>query len=285
MTLLRSTLSRRSLRWRHQPPREEQRSVGLRRWCARSALPRNGGRGGNKFSVLVNHLKNKKMNKKVSVTFLLLAILFTVCLIASNLFATKVFALGSLTLPGAVVIFPLSYILNDCFTEVWGYRKARLVIWSAFAMNFFVAITGQLVALLPGASFWDGAEHFNYVFSLAPKVAFASLLAFLAGSTLNSLVLSKMKVASSGKGFSFRAILSSLAGELLDSLIFMPIVFWGTPLRALAMMMFAQVTFKVCYEIVILPVTALVVKALKKSEGIDEYDVNISYNPFRITDL
>ena len=243
------------------------------------------GAGGNKFSVLVNHLKNKKMNKKVSVTFLLLAILFTVCLIASNLFATKVFALGSLTLPGAVVIFPLSYILNDCFTEVWGYRKARLVIWSAFAMNFFVAITGQLVALLPGASFWDGAEHFNYVFSLAPKVAFASLLAFLAGSTLNSLVLSKMKVASSGKGFSFRAILSSLAGELLDSLIFMPIVFWGTPLRALAMMMLAQVTFKVCYEIVILPVTALVVKALKKSEGIDEYDVNISYNPFRITDL
>ena len=243
------------------------------------------GAGGNKFSVLVNHLKNKKMNKKVSVTFLLLAILFTVCLIASNLFATKVFALGSLTLPGAVVIFPLSYILNDCFTEVWGYRKARLVIWTAFAMNFFVAVTGQLVALLPGASFWDGAEHFNYVFSLAPKVALASLLAFLAGSTLNSLVLSKMKVATSGKGFSVRAILSSLAGELLDSLIFMPIVFWGTPLRALAMMMLAQVTFKVCYEIVILPVTAAVVKALKKSEGVDEYDVNISYNPFRITDL
>ena len=243
------------------------------------------GAGGNRFSVLVNHLKNKKMNKKVSVTFLLLAILFTVCLIASNLFATKVFALGSLTLPGAVVIFPLSYILNDCFTEVWGYRKARLVIWTAFEMNFFVAVTGQLVAFLPGASFWDGAEHFNYVFSLAPKVALASLLAFLAGSTLNSLVLSKMKVATSGKGFSVRAILSSLAGELLDSLIFMPIVFWGTPLRALAMMMLAQVTFKVCYEIVILPVTAAVVKALKKSEGVDEYDVNISYNPFRITDL
>ena len=97
------------------------------------------------------------MNKKVSVTFMLMSILFTVCLIASNLFATKVFALGNITLPGAVVIFPLSYILNDCFTEVWGYRKARLVIWTAFAMNFFVAVAGQLVALLPGASFWDGA--------------------------------------------------------------------------------------------------------------------------------
>ena len=216
---------------------------------------------------------------------MMLAILFTVCLIASNLFATKVFALGSITLPGAVVIFPISYILNDCFTEVWGYRKARLVIWTAFAMNFFVAITGQLVAMLPAASFWNGADHFNYVFNMAPRVAFASLLAFLAGSTLNAFVISKMKVATEGKGFSFRAILSSIAGEGLDSLIFMPIVFWGTDVKSLAMMMAAQVSFKVCYEIVILPVTALVVKALKRSEGIDTFDRNISYNPFKIADI
>ena len=102
-----------------------------------------------------------------------MAILFVVCLIASNLFATKVFALGSITLPGAVVIFPLSYILNDCIAEVWGYKKARLVIWTAFVMNFFVALVGQGVALLPAASFWDGGEHFNFVFNMAPKVAFA----------------------------------------------------------------------------------------------------------------
>ena len=225
------------------------------------------------------------MKNKVSVVFMMLAILFTVCLIASNLFATKVFALGSITLPGAVVIFPISYILNDCFTEVWGYRKARLVIWTAFAMNFFVAITGQLVAMLPAASFWNGADHFNYVFNMAPRVAFASLLAFLAGSTLNAFVISKMKVATEGKGFSFRAILSSIAGEGLDSLIFMPIVFWGTDVKSLAMMMAAQVSFKVCYEIVILPVTAVVVKALKRSEGIDTFDRNISYNPFKIADI
>ena len=86
------------------------------------------------------------MNKKVSVVFMLMAVLFIVCLIASNLFATKVFAMGSITLPGAVIIFPISYILNDCFAEVWGYRKARLVIWTAFAMNFFVAIMGQIVS-------------------------------------------------------------------------------------------------------------------------------------------
>lgn len=224
-------------------------------------------------------------DNKVSVMFMMLAVLFIVCLIASNLFATKVFALGSITLPGAVVIFPISYILNDCFTEVWGYRKARLVIWAAFAMNFFVAVVGQLVAMLPAASFWDGAAHFNYVFDMAPRVAFASLLAFLAGSTMNSFVVSRMKVATAGRGFSIRAVVSSIAGELLDSLIFMPIVFWGADIKSLATMMLAQVSFKVCYEIVVLPVTVQVVKALKRYEGIDTFDENISYNPFRISDI
>ena len=225
------------------------------------------------------------MNKKVSVVFMLMAVLFIVCLIASNLFATKVFALGSVTLPGAVVIFPISYILNDCFAEVWGYRKARLVIWTAFAMNFFVAIMGQIVSWLPAASFWDGGEHFNYVFSMAPRVAFASLLAFLAGSTMNAFVMSRMKIATKGKGFSGRAIVSSVAGELLDSLIFMPIAFWGADIKSLSTMLVAQVSFKVCYEIVILPVTIQVVKALKRHEGIDTFDENISYNPFKVADI
>ena len=225
------------------------------------------------------------MNKKVSVMFMLMAVLFIVCLIASNLFATKVFAMGSITLPGAVIIFPISYILNDCFAEVWGYRKTRLVIWTAFAMNFFVALMGQVVSWLPAASFWDGAEHFNYVFSMAPRVAFASLLAFLSGSTMNAYVMSKMKIATKGKGFTWRAILSSVAGECLDSLIFMPIVFWGAGVKSLMMMAAAQVTFKVCYEIVILPVTVRVIKALKRYEGIDTFDENISYNPFKIADI
>ena len=225
------------------------------------------------------------MNKKVSVMFMLMAVLFIVCLIASNLFATKVFAMGSITLPGAVIIFPISYILNDCFAEVWGYRKTRLVIWTAFAMNFFVALMGQVVSWLPAASFWDGAEHFNYVFSMAPRVAFASLLAFLSGSTMNAFVMSKMKIATKGKGFTWRAILSSVAGECLDSLIFMPIVFWGAGVKSLLMMAAAQVTFKVCYEIVILPVTIRVIKALKRYEGVDTFDENISYNPFKIADI
>ncbi len=226
------------------------------------------------------------MKEKYSTTFLLMAVAFTVCLITSNLFATKIFSLGwGINLPGAVIIFPISYILNDCLTEVWGYRKARLVIWTAFLANLLVVLLGQLVVWLPSASFWDGGEHFDYMFNMAPRVAFASLLAFLAGSTMNALVMSKMKIADKGRRFGLRAILSSLAGEVLDSMIFMPIAFFGTPMKVLGTMMLFQVSFKVIYEIVILPVTSLVVRKVKESEGVDTFDEGISYNLFKIKDI
>ena len=226
------------------------------------------------------------MKEKYSTTFLLMAVAFTVCLITSNLFATKVFHLGwNINLPVAVIIFPISYILNDCIAEVWGFRRARFVIWLAFAANIFVVLVGQLVVWLPAASFWDGGEHFDYMFNMAPRVAFASLLAFLAGSTLNAFVMSKMKVADQGRRFGVRAILSSVAGELLDSLIFMPIAFFGSPVKMLATMMVFQVSFKLVYEIVILPLTSYVVRRVKASEGIDVFDQGISYNPFKLSDI
>ena len=225
------------------------------------------------------------MKNKYSTVFLLMAVLFVVCLIASNLFATKVISLWGINLPGAVIIFPVSYIINDCICEVWGFRKARLVIWTAFAMNAFVVLLGQLLVWMPAASFWDGAPHFDYMFNMAPRVVTASLLAFLIGSTINSLVMSKKKIADKGRRFGVRAILSSLAGEFADSLVFMPIAFWGTPVQTLLWMMLAQVSFKVLYEIIILPVTAKVVQKVKAYEGVDTFDEGISYNPFKITDV
>ena len=207
------------------------------------------------------------MNNSYSKAFVCLAALFVVCLITSNLFATKVFALGPFTLPAAVIIFPISYILNDCFTEVWGYKKAMLVIWLGFALNAFVALMGQLAVWLPGASFWAGGDHFDFVFRMAPRVVIASLLAFLVGSTVNALVMKTMKEVDGERRFGVRAILSSVAGEFADSLIFMPVVFIGTPWRTLGIMMLVQVSFKVLYEIVILPVTAMVVRKLKKYES------------------
>ena len=225
------------------------------------------------------------MKEKFSANFLVMAVMFTVCLITSNLFASKIISLWGVNLPGAVIVFPISYILNDCIAEVWGYRKARLVIWMAFLMNFLVVLLGQALVWLPAADFWDGAPHFNYMFTLAPRVAFASLLAFVVGSNLNAWVMSRMKVADEGRRFWLRAIVSSLVGELGDSLIFMPIAFWGTPLRTLALMMLAQVSFKVLYEIVVLPLTSRVVAKVKAAEGEDVYDRNISYNPFKIRDI
>ena len=221
----------------------------------------------------------------LSVPFVLMAIVFNVCLIASNLFETKVFEAGPLALTGGVLIFPVSYIINDCMVEVWGYRKARLVIWTGFAMNFFVVVMAQIVRLLPAADFWDGGEHFDYIFALAPRVTLASLLAFLSGSTVNAWIMSIMKVSSGGRRFSVRAVVSSVCGETVDSLIFFPIAFWGIGWDNMLRLMVLQIVLKTVYEIVILPVTAIVVRSVKKYEGTDTFDRGISYNPFRITDI
>ncbi len=221
----------------------------------------------------------------LSVPFMLMAIIFNVCLIASNLFETKLFMAGSVALTGGVIIFPVSYIINDCLVEVWGYRKARLVIWTGFAMNFFVVAMAQIVRLLPAAPFWDGGPHFDYIFAMAPRVTLASLLAFLSGSTVNAWIMSRMKVASKGKRFSVRAIVSSIGGETVDSIIFFPIAFWGIGITEMLTLMATQIVLKTLYEVIILPVTNIVVKKVKEYEGTDTFDENISYNPFRISDI
>ena len=205
------------------------------------------------------------MKEKVSVPFMLLGILFNVCLIAANLLETKVIQIGSLTVTAGLLVFPISYIINDCIAEVWGFKKARLIIWSGFAMNFFVVALGLIAVAIPAAPFWEGEEHFDFVFGMAPRIVAASLMAFLVGSFLNAYVMSKMKVASRGRHFSARAILSTLAGETADSLIFFPVAFGGIiAWRELLIMMCIQIILKSMYEVIILPVTIRVVKAIKK---------------------
>lgn len=223
---------------------------------------------------------------KVSVPFMLLGILFCVCLIASNLLETKVVQLWGVTATAGLIVFPISYIINDCIAEVWGFKKARLIIWSGFAMNFLVIGFAQLAVLLPAAPFWEGEEGFNFVFGMAPRIAVASLTAFLVGSFLNAYVMSRMKVASGGKNFSLRTIVSTLAGESADSLIFFPIAFGGLiPVRELLIMIVTQAVLKSLYEVIILPVTIQVVKYIKKVDGSDVYDEHISYNVLKIKDI
>ncbi len=217
---------------------------------------------------------------------MLFGILFNVCLITANLLETKVLSLWGITLTAGLLVFPISYIINDCMVEVWGYRKARLVIWSGFAMNVFVVSMGQLAVLLPGAPFWEGAESFNFVFGMAPRIVVASLLAFLAGSFLNAYVMSRMKLRDGARRFSWRAIASTIVGETADSLIFFPIAFGGlVSMNELLHMMLVQIFLKTFYEIVALPITNVVVRRVKRLDGSDVYDDGISYNILKIKDL
>ena len=224
----------------------------------------------------------------LSVTFVVLAVTFCVCLITSNLFVPRLWRVGNtwMQLSGAVVIFPISYIINDLLTEVYGYRKAMKVIWMGFAMSAFVALAAGLVSILPAPIDPENivvADSFNHLFGLIARTTAASLLAFILGSHMNAWVLSTMKIATKGKGFGWRAVASSIVGELSDSVIFYPLAFIGSmPFKTILSIIVTQVTVKTLYEVIILPVTAMISRKLKAKEGIDTFDYDIKYNPFKI---
>ena len=226
------------------------------------------------------------MKKTVSVLFMFAGILFAICLLISNILATKIILIGSWAAPAGVLIFPIAYIINDVIVEVWGYQKARLIIWSGFAVNLLAAIFFTLAIVVPAAPFWQNQAAFSTILGSTPRIIIASLLAYLTGSFLNAFVMSKVKVLMKGKDFSVRAILSTLVGEAADSFIFIVIAFAGNlPFNVLIGMIFTQATIKTIYEIVILPFTILVVNWVKKVEGVDTFDESISYNPFSINQI
>lgn len=226
------------------------------------------------------------MKRSVSVLFMLAGILFAICLLISNILATKIILIGSWAAPAGVLIFPIAYIVNDVIVEVWGYRKARLIIWSGFAVNLLAVLFFTLAIAMPAAPFWQNQSAFNTILGSTPRIIIASLMAYLTGSFLNAMVMSKIKVLMKGKNFSLRAILSTLVGEAADSMIFIAIAFAGNlPIQVLIGMIFTQATLKTVYEIIILPFTIMVVKWVKKVEGIDTYDKSVSYNPFLINQV
>lgn len=224
--------------------------------------------------------------KTVSLSLMLMGIVFCVSLIASNLLETKIIQVGPFALTAGFLVFPVSYIINDCIAEVWGFRKVRLIIWLGFLMNFFVVALGNIAVALPAAPFWEGEEHFNFVFGLAPRIGLASLLAFLVGSFLNAWVMSRMKLKSGGRHFSLRAVVSTLVGEGADSLIFFPIAFVGIiGMEDMLRLMAVQIVGKTLYEIAVLPITIRVVKFVKRYESTDIYDNDVSYNILKVKDL
>ena len=228
----------------------------------------------------------KATKKQVSVLFMLFSMLFCVCLITANVLETKQMAFGPISITGGLIVFPVSYIINDCVCEVWGYRKTRLLIWLGFCMNVLFVMFGALCDAIPGASYWDNEAGFHAIFGLAPRIAAASFVAFVVGSFANAYVMSRMKVSSQGKNFSLRAIMSTIFGETADSLIFFPLALGGVvPTEELPVLILSQIVLKTLHEIIVLPITIQVVKYTKRHEGLDEYDKDINYNIFSVNNI
>lgn len=223
------------------------------------------------------------MKNKVSVLFMLTGILFAACLLLSNILASKIMMIGSWSAPAGVLIFPLAYIINDVLVEVWGYQKARVIIWAGFGVNVLAVLFFTLAISVTAAPFWQNQEAFATILGSTPRIVAASMLAYLLGSFLNAYVMSKFKVLTKGKGFSIRAIVSTLIGEGADSMIFISIAFAGIfPVKVILGMILTQALLKTVYEIAVLPLTIWTVNKVKKIEGIDTFDYAVSYNPFRL---
>ena len=220
-----------------------------------------------------------KDNKAVSKLFLIITVVYVTCLLLSNLVAGKMWAVTSnITLPAAVILFPIPYIFGDIFTEVYGFKNARIIIWLGFACSFFAVGVYMITIGLPHPDFWTNQEAYATVLGTTPRVAAASFIGYLFGEFSNSMVLSKLKVMTGGKKLWVRTILSTLVGEGFDSVIFVTVSFWGTMENAtLLQMIFFQYLFKVCYEIIFTPATYAIVNWIKTKEEMDTFDYNVKY--------
>lgn len=229
---------------------------------------------------LITTLKTS-MNKKYSPTYLFLSLLFATCLIVANIVEQKLITIGPFEATAGLLIFPISYVVNDLIAEVWGYRAIRTIIWYGFLMNFIAVAIFRLAIILPSSENFTNQEAFSFVMGNTLRLTIASFIAFLTGSFLNAYIMSKMKIAQAGRGFSLRAIVSTLGGEGADSLVFFSIAFSGIiPLKSLILLILTQTAMKTFYEIIILPLTTQIVKFVKKHEQTNIFDNDISYNPF-----
>lgn len=210
------------------------------------------------------------MKKTISKTQLVLTVLSVTALLVSNILSAKQFLLPfGITMTGAVIVFPITYILSDLFSEVYGYKWSRLTCYLGFAMNIFMVIAFEIAIATPAPDYWLNQEAFETVLGSTPRILAASLTAFVIGDLVNDKVFRRMKAKHEGmKGFAGRAIVSSFCGEVVDSAIFIPLAFIGTmPFKTLLIMGVTQVSIKVAYEIIIIPVTTKLTKKVAEKEA------------------
>ena len=217
---------------------------------------------------------------------------FVAILICSNLIgAAKLVQFSSLSIGGwelgvfgaGIIFFPLSYVLGDVLTEVYGYARARRVVWAGFAAVLFMAFMAWVVVAMPPAPGWEGQSAYEEVFGLTPRIVLASVIAFWAGELSNAFVMARMKVWSSGKHLWQRTIGSTVVGQGVDSLLFYPIAFLGywTTSQVITVLI-TNYVLKVLWEALLTPVTYKVVASLKRAEGVDVYDKDTNFTPFSV---
>ncbi|MBN2307083.1 queuosine precursor transporter [Candidatus Peregrinibacteria bacterium] len=206
---------------------------------------------------------------------------FVMILIVSNVASSKILLLGPFTFDGGTILFPISYIFGDVLTEVYGYAKARKVIWLGFFMTILAALVFYIVGALPAAPDWGGQAAYNQILGIVPRIVLGSVIAFAVGEFANSYIMARMKVEMKGKQLWIRTIGSTLVGEAFDSCLFVGIAFGGifSP-ELLWAIMISNYIFKVGIEVLFTPLTYAVCGALKRSEKEDYYDKKTDFNPF-----
>ena len=215
----------------------------------------------------------------VSHRFVVITALFVTCLITANVIAVKVVGFGFVIVPAAIFVFPLSYIFGDVLTEVYGYRRARSVIWLGFLANLIFVVFAWIGQILPSAPFWDGQAAYVRILGYTPRLLIASFCGYLVGEFVNSFILAKMKIMTRGRWLWSRTISSTIVGEGLDTAIFIVLAFFGTPVFTPLLILYHWLG-KVLVEVLATPLTYLAVNYLKKKEALDAYDNETKFTPF-----
>ena len=218
------------------------------------------------------------MKKEYSKIFIILCAVNITCLLISNIITIKTINILGLIFTAGDILFPITYILNDVFTEVYGFNKAKFIIWLSFFCNLLMVTIFSITIVLPAGESFELQDELINVLGSTPRILIASFLAFLVGNFANSIVLSKMKVKTSGKYLPLRTIGSTLIGEALDTIIFIPIVFVGNlSFNNIILLIINTYILKVTLEVILTPITYKVVNFVKKKEEIDTFDNNLKY--------
>lgn len=209
---------------------------------------------------------------------------FVVILLVSNLVAQKIIRIGPLATSGAVILFPITYIFGDIFTEVYGYAASRRAIWLGFFGTALMYAVGALVIALPSDPSFHNQQAFVTVFGILPRLLVASLAAFWAGEFANSYTMARLKLLTRGRWLWTRTVGSTIVGQAVDTTLVIVLTFAGTyPARTLALIIATSYSLKVAYEVLATPLTYLVVNFLKRAEHSDAFDAHTSFNPFRFS--